>query len=121
MHMYGGVTGYTNGYVKISNCYNKAKVTVGTIDNVRIGGILGKIEGNGTVTVTNCSTTTKTAIGVNDGISSNQTITNVEAGQTNLPSVLSVINTDNDGVFIEDNQNINNGYPILKWQKDNKK
>lgn len=121
MLVYGGVTGYTNGYVKINNCYNKAKVTVGTIDNVKIGGILGRIEGNESITITNCSTTTTNTIGVNNGISGNQTITNVEAGQTNLPSVLSVINTDNDRVFIEDNQNMNNGYPILKWQIDNKK
>lgn len=31
-----------------------------------------------------------------------------------MPSVISVINGDN--AFVEDINNINNGYPILKWQ-----
>lgn len=34
--------------------------------------------------------------------------------QDEMPSVISVINGDN--VFVEDTNNINNGYPILKWQ-----
>ena len=36
----------------------------------------------------------------------------LEASQ--MPSVISVINGDN--AFVEDTNNINNGYPILKWQ-----
>lgn len=31
-----------------------------------------------------------------------------------MPSVISVIN--GDSAFVEDINNINNGYPILKWQ-----
>ena len=33
-----------------------------------------------------------------------------------MPSVISVINGDN--AFVEDTNNINNGYPILKWQAE---
>ena len=33
-----------------------------------------------------------------------------------IPSVISVINGDN--AFVEDTNNINNGYPILKWQAE---
>ena len=36
--------------------------------------------------------------------------------QDEMPSVISVINGDN--VFVEDTNNINNGYPILKWQAE---
>ena len=36
--------------------------------------------------------------------------------QAEMPSVISVINGDN--AFVEDTNNINNGYPILKWQAE---
>ena len=36
--------------------------------------------------------------------------------QDGMPSVISVINGDN--AFVEDTNNINNGYPILKWQAE---
>ena len=36
--------------------------------------------------------------------------------QDEMPSVISVINGDN--AFVEDTNNINNGYPILKWQQE---
>ena len=36
--------------------------------------------------------------------------------QDKMPSVISVINGDN--AFVEDTNNINNGYPILKWQAE---
>ena len=36
--------------------------------------------------------------------------------QDEMPSVISVINGDN--AFVEDTNNINNGYPILKWQAE---
>ena len=36
--------------------------------------------------------------------------------QDQMPSVISVINGDN--AFVEDTNNINNGYPILKWQAE---
>ena len=36
--------------------------------------------------------------------------------QDEMPSVISVINGDN--AFVEDTNNINNGYPILKWQSE---
>ena len=36
--------------------------------------------------------------------------------QDEMPNVMSVINGDN--AFVEDTNNINNGYPILKWQAE---
>lgn len=45
---------------------------------------------------------------------SNDGASPIEASQ--MPSVISVINGDN--AFVEDTNNINNGYPILKWQAE---
>ena len=45
---------------------------------------------------------------------SNEGASPLEASQ--MPSVISVINGDN--AFVEDTNNINNGYPILKWQAE---
>lgn len=122
MFICGGVLGdiYT-GYTKLNNCYamNSGLVYQNTIGSISFGSIIGTIENNESIRITNCSTLGATAIGSNTGTSTNQTITNVNGGQTNLPSVLSVMNTDNNGVFVEDTKNINNGYPILKWQLEN--
>lgn len=47
-----------------------------------------------------------------------QTSSNVGASplsKSEMPDVLSVINDDN--AFVDDTTGINNGYPILKWQR----
>lgn len=117
----GGILGLIEqGYAKIDNCYGTGSMSSETaIGSFAYGGILGKIDNNESIIITNCSTTSAAAIGQNIGTSANQTISNVNGKQTNLPSVLSVINTDNSGVFIEDSKNINDGYPVFKWQLEN--
>lgn len=113
----GGVLGLISpGYTKIDNCYNQGSVTE-TVQGSYLGGIIGRIDDYEQITVTNCSTTMAMAIGSN--AASNATITNVLGGQTNLPSILSVVNTDSDGTFVEDTEGINDGYPVLKWQTEN--
>ena len=53
----------------------------------------------------------------NYGVSFLQSNTGAEPlSQEEMPSVISVINGDN--AFVEDTNNINNGYPILKWQAE---
>lgn len=53
----------------------------------------------------------------NYGVSFLQSNTGAEPlSQDEMPSVISVINGDN--AFVEDTNNINNGYPILKWQAE---
>lgn len=47
----------------------------------------------------------------NDNFIANNT---TPLSSSEMPSVISVINGDN--AFVEDTNNINNGYPILKWQ-----
>ncbi len=115
----GGIMGYiSGGYVNVNNCYNQASLNIASQD-AKVGGIIGWIPNNNQQTrITNCATTITKAIGLNEATTANATITNVLGGQTNLPSVLSVVNTDREGVFIEDSQNTNNGYPILKWQME---
>lgn len=112
--MYGGVLGLIQaGYTNIDNCYNEGDISAEA--DAKLGGILGIIEINEHIKITNCSTISN-AIGDNKGTSSDQIITNVKDNQTNLPSIISIVNTDNEGVFVEDTNNINDGYPILKWQ-----
>ena len=51
------------------------------------------------------------------GLSAYQLNDNAEPlSEDEMPSVISVINGDN--AFVEDTNNINNGYPILKWQAE---
>ena len=51
------------------------------------------------------------------GIGSLQSNVGAESlSQDQMPSVISVIN--GDSAFVEDTNNINNGYPILKWQAE---
>lgn len=113
----GGVLGLISpGYTQVDNCYNQGSVTA-TVQGSYLGGILGRIDDYEQITVTNCSSLMATAIGSNGA--SNATITNVLGAQTNLPSVLSVVNTNSDGTFVEDIKGINDGYPILWWQAEN--
>ena len=113
----GGITGsIQNGYANLDNNYNKANVNA-TSSGANVGGVIGKILNNPQITITNCKTTTSVAIGLNEATSSNATITNVTSNQSQIPDILSIINIDNEGVFVKDTKT-NNGDPILKWQKN---
>ena len=106
----GGIAGqyYTPSSPQVYNSYNSGKITTG-------GGILGEVytgydsnlirnnyflEGTATYGLYNVSSNTGT-----------ETLS-----KDKMPSVISVINEDN--AFVEDTNNINNGYPILKWQQE---
>ena len=110
----GGIIGSNSGDKIIEHCYNS-----GIIDSLYGGGIFGyqygasKIE-NLTVKLTNnyyLSGSAKYGLGT---YRSNQGAEPLS--QEEMPSVISVINGDN--AFVEDTNNINNGYPILKWQAE---
>ena len=106
----GGVLGqyYSPKNPEIYNCYNLAVVSPG-------GGIIGSVySGYDSSLIRNNYYLQNTANYGLFGVSSN---TGAEPlTQDEMPSVLSVINEDN--AFVEDNNNINNGYPILKWQAE---
>ena len=134
----GGIAGW---YSNIYNSYNLGKV-VGTYLSWT-GGILGasyaknKIIGNVNSGISNGGgifgieenvpdyTKITSTIKNNYYLSTSATYglygyklnTNAEPlSQEEMPSVISVINGDN--AFVEDTNNINNGYPILKWQAE---
>ena len=106
----GGINGRGSGTME--NVYNIGKVT---LDNS--GGLIGAIIGGRYIqeeyNFINCKYlkgSASNAIGDNyifDGI---EEIDDIEQ----MPIVIEVINSEN--VFKEDNNNINNGYPILSWQ-----
>ena len=113
----GGILGWALNN-KIVSCYNSGKINVG-------GSILGS------------QYTDQNESGINDyskfsvylsnnyyltgtadyGLGSYKTNQGAEPlSEDEMPSVISVINGDN--AFVEDTNNINNGYPILKWQAE---
>ena len=104
----GGIVGQLHDLTspKVYNSYN-----IGTAD----GGIVGDIHQNQNkfILENNYYLTGTASYGVfsvksNDGAE--------PLSQEEMPSVISVINGDN--AFVEDTNNINNGYPILKWQAE---
>lgn len=134
----GGIVGRNNGEnVLIKNCYNKGNIK-GTVRN--IGGIIGKND-TGTVkntynigTIENADATAigqivgsnanngkvlnscywKDEIEINgDGETVSGSTTDIKLLESKETSeILAIINDENR--FIEDKDNINNGYPILK-------
>ena len=104
----GGIVGqlYDLTSPKVHNSYN-----IGTAD----GGIVGNINQNQSkFKLENNYYLTGTA---SYGIFSTKSNDNAEPlSADEMPSVISVINGDN--AFVEDTNNINNGYPILKWQAE---
>ena len=100
----GGITGETYG--KIENCYNIADIT--GVGNV--GGITGAITGN----IENCYTIANITADYNIGTFYGYTLKGIVE---NCYSKNDEFNASNLGsAFKEDNDNINNGYPVLKWQ-----
>lgn len=108
----GGILGYIqNGYAKVENCYQTGNVVAITPAGAYIAGITGYIREGPYITIKDCASTSNTI-----GVSANANVINVVGNQTDLPDVLEIINIESEEVFVEDTENINNGYPILKWQ-----
>ena len=134
----GGIVGGFQS-LEIQNCYN-----LGQISSWNAGGIVGQLfdptspkiyssYNSGTVSgggiVGNVYENTNNNFklsgnyylkdSANYGGRTNDTDFNTGAeplSADEMPSVISVINGDN--AFVEDTNNINNGYPILKWQAE---
>lgn len=103
-----------NGYARINNSYNQATVSA-SASGRHLGGIIGLISNHPQIMVTNCASGIEPTIGTNQA-GNNITITNVLGGQSDMPSILSVINAGGKAKFKEDSNNINEGYPILNWE-----
>lgn len=101
----GGIIGSNSGELTYSYTTVGGKAGSGTF----IGAIIGKNNNSGKAN--NCYySEDMSAVGGGNG-----EVTNVEKlNSQDMPSVISVINTNND--FKEDINNINGGYPILYWE-----
>ena len=143
--MIGGIISYQGKETEISDVFNLGKI-IGNDNtkNLIIGGIIGSCNSNINIDITNSYNTGKletennitTHIGSIAGDLKQMKLNNcyylkgtynVEVGESgsstgitelddisDFPSVLEVVN--GEGVFKEDVNNINNGYPILEWQ-----
>ena len=106
-----GVLGMETEDSMVISSYNSGQVTLG-----------GIISGEYNISsISNMSIIMKNNYYLKDtanyGINNYASNLNTEPlSQDEMPSVISVINGDN--AFVEDTNNINNGYPILKWQSE---
>lgn len=114
MSSIGGIIGASSGDKIIEHCFNS-----GVINSPYAGGIFGNQYGvneikNLTIKLTNNYYLSGSA---SYGLGTYRSNQGAEPlSQDEMPSVISVINGDN--AFVEDTNNINNGYPILKWQAE---
>ena len=104
----GGIAGqyYTPKSPRIYNSYNSGVISSG-------GGIVGEVYDNyDSNLIKNNYYLEGTASYGLYSISSN--VGSEVLSKDKMPSVISIINKDN--AFVEDINNINGGYPVLKWQ-----
>jgi hypothetical protein len=122
----GGITGYAK-FSEIKSCYNSGNITGAS----RCGGIvgqamngttitssysIGKLDGSGTAAdicdffggaeISNCYYSQKSIKGTGTGT------VNDNCGEIPDENFASILGSE----FVEDTENINGGYPILKWQ-----
>ena len=97
---------------EINNCYNSGNLKVSG-NTITQGALTGYTANQ---IISNSKWLTGTADKAIGGEGSNVTKNNIEEKSDikDMPSVLSIINSEN--CFKEDIYNINNGYPILTWQ-----
>ena len=124
----GGIAGENNA--NISNCYNKGQIDSTKADGIRIGGICGQNSSDsyiytsyniGLIKVKNSG---NGVIGANFGTISNsfyldtcieKVPENDEFKKTENDMKTTII-TELGESYVQDENNINNGYPILLWQ-----
>ena len=116
----GGINGgNAGGNIQINNAYNTGTINVENLDVLLVQNI-GSIFGNNwanSIKFNNCNYLAGTYnVGVG-GSGSSTGVTQLDSIE-DFPSVLSVVNGGNEeeGEFVEDTNNENNGYPILQWQ-----
>ncbi len=117
----GGITALSSlsksDEYKIKNCYNVGEITKAeNINNrtVAIGNISGKHEGG---IIENCyyKENEIKAIGVNNSEIQESSIRQMKEKDMKDKAMIDMLNSDSDNYYY-DAMNINNGYPILKFQ-----
>ena len=92
----------------ITNCYNLGKA---------INGLLGYNTGTMKYCYYLSGTSTKMQIDISTGTTENcGEKTDIELKTIEFLNLLNTGNTES--MYVEDKTNINNGYPILKWQQE---
>lgn len=124
----GGIVGINNS--SISNVYNKGKIEASNATGLRIGGICGQnssesyINNSYNIGRILFNESAEGIVGVDFGTTTKSyyldlSLENEAADKTNVKTSLemktSIIQEIGD-MFIEDSNNLNNGYPILTWQ-----
>ena len=109
----GGIIGGTNknvNNVNVNNGYNIGKINAPEIKIEQLGGIAG----SNLLSFNNCY---YLEISCNVGVAGSESFVGVTKLKniSEFPSVLEVVNGEN--AFMEDVNNINGGYPILKMEK----
>ena len=114
IHSAGGILGFRGGHynMDISDAYNIGKINIEEINTIYIGAITGTSDIS-KVTFNDCYYLINTySSGVGEsGFPSG--VTEWDSTEK-FPSVLEVVNAEN--AFMEDINNINGGYPILKME-----
>lgn len=118
----GGIIGYAQ-FASIKNCYNTGTITGAT----RSGGIAGQLQKN--ASASNCYNIGTATADICDFLYESSSLSNCfyKAKATNagtgtvtsceqITDAAALLEKLGDA-FIADDENINNGYPILKWQK----
>ena len=102
----GGIVGqmYDPQSPKVYNSYNTGKVSGGIVFTINTNNNRYEIKNN--FYLDTCASYGINILKSNEGAE--------PLSKDKMPSVISVINGDN--AFVSDTNNINNGYPILKWQ-----
>lgn len=123
----GGIVGYISGQVTVDSCYNTATITSGSY---RAGGITAYLY-NSSAKVQNCYSTGN--VSVTYGSEAHSIVGYKYSGAVNNCYYLSTATADSNATektsvelkglastlgdaFTTDDNNINDGYPILKWQ-----
>ncbi len=119
-------TGFAGGMAgdnehEIKNCYN-AGLIKGTSEGASIGGIAGNLKGSSPAVI-NCyynNELNKEAVGQigNDAIISK--VEGMKINDMKAAKLIALLNDNKGYAFVQDMENINNGYPILAWQTDKK-
>lgn len=105
----GGLNGYMNGNTT-TNCYNIGEIIATNVDNCNIGGLIGATNSNDG-RVKNCYYYIQSEY---PGVAKlpNSNVGGKDRFNPNLKNMSEILGDK----FITDTNNINNGYPILKWQ-----
>ena len=126
-HNAGGIVGYIYGQVTVDSCYNRGSCTSGSY---RAGGITAYLQSS-SAAVKNCYTTGETKVAY--GSDSHAVIGNKSSGTVENCYYLSGLTADTSaaaktadelkalaptlgGAFLAAPADLNDGYPILRWQ-----